>query len=205
MKRIAGTSNRGAFRVKLYGVLKTVCGLAIAALVTVLCLSLWSYAKVARNFGTITDDGAVVSGATSGYGHRHRHRDTRQTTRMAFMLLLTCLPAVRSQCGNPVSMPSTKAIVLDVDSAKVFNIKLNVGPVTGWKSPPMLCSWIRRLLAGRSDHRPYHHRSPLVTREAIPTSWHSSPVLLLLHRDWQAGRAANSVPRDSHSRRYRET
>ena len=135
MKRIAGTSNRGAFRVKLYGVLKTVCGLAIAAIVTVLCLSLWSYAKVAAGIsGTITDEsGAVVGGATIQVTDTDTGIvTTRQTNADGFYAFVDLPPGhydleVRQSGFNAFRQ---KAIVLDVDSAKVFNIKLNVGQVT---------------------------------------------------------------------------
>ena len=135
MKRIAGTSNRGAFRVKLDGVLKTVCGLAIAAIVTVLCLSLWSYAKVAAGIsGTITDEsGAVVGGATIQVTDTDTGIvTTRQTNADGFYAFVDLPPGhydleVRQSGFNAFRQ---KAIVLDVDSAKVFNIKLNVGQVT---------------------------------------------------------------------------
>jgi len=134
MKRIAGTSNRGALRVKLHGVLKTVCGLSMAAIVTVLCLSLWSHAKVAAGIsGTITDEsGAVVGGATIQVTDTDTGIvTTRQTNADGFYAFVDLPPGhydleVMQSGFNTFRQ---KTIVLDVDSAKVFNIKLNVGQV----------------------------------------------------------------------------
>jgi hypothetical protein len=108
---------------------------AVAAAVTVLCLSLWSYAKVAAGIsGTITDaSGAVVRGATIQVTDTDTGIvTTRETNSEGFYAFVDLPPGhydleVRQSGFNTFRQ---KAIVLDVDSAKVFNIKLNVGQVS---------------------------------------------------------------------------
>jgi hypothetical protein len=113
---------------------KIVC-FAIAVVMAVVCLGGMSHAKVAAGIsGTVTDaSGAVVQGATIQATDTDTGIvTTRETNADGFYAFVDLPPGhydleVRQTGFNTFRQ---KAIVLDVDSAKVINIKLNVGQVS---------------------------------------------------------------------------
>jgi hypothetical protein len=113
---------------------KTFC-FAIAVMMAIGCLGGSSHAKVAAGIsGTVTDaSGAVVQGATIEATDTDTGIvTTRETNADGFYAFVDLPPGhydleVRQTGFNTFRQ---KAIVLDVDSAKVVNIKLNVGQVS---------------------------------------------------------------------------
>ncbi|MBZ5667939.1 MAG: carboxypeptidase regulatory-like domain-containing protein [Acidobacteriia bacterium] len=109
--------------------------LGVAVLTVVWCLSVPMHAKVSAGIsGTVTDaSGAVVSGATiQATATETGIVTTRQTNADGFYAFVDLAPGhydveVRQTGFNTFRQTS---ILLDVDSAKVLNIKLNVGQVS---------------------------------------------------------------------------
>ncbi|HEX4486722.1 MAG TPA: carboxypeptidase regulatory-like domain-containing protein [Terriglobales bacterium] len=118
----------------IFGLLRYSCSI-VATLLVVACLSVVSYAKVVAGVsGIVTDSsGAVVSGATVQVTATETGLvQSRQTNEDGFYAFLDLPPGHYDieVSKNGFTTQRQTGVLLDVDSARVLNIKMSVGQIS---------------------------------------------------------------------------